>query len=150
MKPSHPKLDGSWVSGVTYPDVSLNQDIKRLREVWRKVQGERDRDAIYDYLAAVYEVIEWWTLENRAAERAGRALRITGLVIPEQPEPFAAVIMASLAPERLDRRQINKWSRALRYALRHECRASKLMAFIKDHGGLNSCAEGFSRNLRRR
>ena len=80
-----------YLCGVSYPDVSLNQDIKRLHELWHKVQADRHRDAIYDYLTAVYELIEWWAVERRAVERAERALRITGLLGPEKDlDPFAA------------------------------------------------------------
>ncbi len=133
-----------------YPDVSLNQDIKRLRELWQKVQGDRDRDAVYDFLTAVYELVEWWAAERRAMDRARRALRLNGLIVPEEPEPFSAVIAASVAPARLDRRQASKYARALQYAAARDCRAKKLKGFIKDrHGGINRCAAKFSRWLRR-
>lgn len=125
--------------GVPYPDSSLNQDIKRLREVWDKVQADRHRDAIYDYLTAVFELVEWWTVERRAVELAERALRITGLLVPEEPDPFAAVIAASVAPRRLDRRQLSKYVRVLRQAFGRRCRARQLKHFIKNRGGLNDC-----------
>jgi hypothetical protein len=142
--------DYSHHCGVGYLDISLNQDIKRLRELWHKVQGDRDRDAIYDYLTAVYELVEWWTVERRAMDRARRALRTNGLIVSEEPEPFAAVIAASVAPARLDRRQVSKYARALQYAAARDCRAKRLKGFIKDrHGGLNRCAGKFSQRLRR-
>lgn len=125
--------------GVSYPDISLNQDIKRLREIWHKVQSDRDRDAIYDYLTALYELIEWWAVERRAVDRAERALQITGLLVPENPEPFAAVIAASMAPDRLDRRKASKYARVLRLAFDRRCRAKHLKHFIKSRGGLNAC-----------
>lgn len=140
-----------YLSGVGYYDTSLNHDIKRLRDIWHKVQADRDRDAIYDYLAAVFELVEWWAVERRAVERAERALRINGLLVREEPEPFAAVIAASVAPARLDRRQLSKYARALQYAAARHCRAKKLKGFVKDrHGGINRCAAKFSQRLRRR
>lgn len=142
-------IDHTRVCRVAYPDVSLNQDIKRLRALWNKVQADRHRDAIFDYLSGVYEVIEWWTAEGRAIDRARKALRVNGLVPIEEPEPFAAVIAASVAPGRLDRRQLSKYARALRYAAVRECRAKKLKGFIKDRGGINGCAARFNRRLRR-
>jgi hypothetical protein len=144
-------IDFKYLCGVGYPDISLNQDIKRLRDLWHKVQGDRDRDAIYDYLTAVYELVEWWTVERRTIDRARRALRLNGLIVPEEPEPFAAVIAASVAPSHLDRRQLSKYARALQYAAARDCRAKKLKGFIKDrHGGINRCAAKVSRRLRRR
>lgn len=131
--------------GVSYPDISLNQDIKRLRELWHKVQADRDRDAIYDYLIAVYELVEWWAVERRAVERAERALRLNGLLMPEEPDPFAAVIAASIAPRRLDRRQLSKYARVLRYAAARRRRAKQLKEFIKERGGLNACAAAGTR-----
>jgi len=124
---------------VSYPDNSLNQDIKRLSELWHKVQADRGRDAIYDYLTAVYGLIEWWAVERRAVERAERALRITGLLVSEDPDPFASVIAASIAPDRLDRRKASKYARVLRLAFGRHCRAKELKDFIKNRGGINAC-----------
>jgi len=138
-KPAFDFERNKYLCGVSYPDISLNQDIKRLRAIWRKVQADRDRDAIYDYLTAVYELVEWWAVERRAVERAERALRISGLLAPENPDPFAAVIAATIAPDRFDRRKASKYARALRLAFGRDCRAKKLKDFIKNRGGLNAC-----------
>ncbi|HEY1981934.1 MAG TPA: hypothetical protein VGH13_17810, partial [Xanthobacteraceae bacterium] len=123
-----------------YSDTSLNQDIRRLRELWRKLQSDRDRDAIYDYLSAVSDLVGWWAIQRRAVERARRALKTNGLFAHEDPEPFAAVIAASVSPKKLDRRQLSKYSRALRYAAARNCHPKRLKRFIKATGGLNVCA----------
>ena len=125
--------------GVAYPDISLKQDIKRLHELWHKVQADRSRDRVYDFLTATLELIEWWAVERRAVERAERALRITGLLVPKKADPFAAVIVASVSPDRLDRRKTIKYARVLRLAFDRGCRSKKLKNFIKKRGGLNAC-----------
>jgi hypothetical protein len=126
---------------VPYPNSSLNEDIKRLREVWKEVQASRDRDAIYAYLRAVYEVVAWWTAERRVIGRARRALKTNGLFPVDEPEPFTAVIAASISPKRLDRRQLSKYSRVLRFAGRVGCHPRDFKRFVKDRcGGLNACA----------
>lgn len=136
--------------GVSYPDSSLNNDIKRLRAVWHKVQSDRDRDAIYEYLKSAYELVLCWKIEHREIPRARKALKITGLLPLEEPEPFAAVIAASISPKKLDRRQLSKYSRALRYAASRHCRPRDLKRFIQDRrGGLNACAAKYSRRLGR-
>lgn len=136
--------------GVSYPDASLNQDLKRLHRVWDKVQRNRARDEIYDFLTAVFELIEWWAAEGQELQRAERALRITGKSVPEKIEPFAAVLAACLAPDRLDRRYLSRYTRVLRYAAALGCRTKKLEAFIRRNGGLNGCAARFSRRLGRK
>jgi hypothetical protein len=140
---------GSTPLFVAYPDASLREDLNRRRVLWKKVQADRSRDAIYEYLTAVYELVEWWTMEKREIEYARRALRINGLIVTEEPEPFAAVIAASVAPGRLDRRQASKYSRALLYAAACDCRSKTLKRFIKEQGGLNDCAAECARRLRR-
>lgn len=136
--------------GVSYPDTSLNQDLKRLRRVWDKVQRNRARDAIYDFLTSVFELVEWWIAEGQELQRAERALEITGKPVPEIIEPFAAVLTACLAPDRLDRRHLSRYARVLRYAAACSCRTKRLEAFIKRRGGLNGCAAKHSRRLGRR
>jgi hypothetical protein len=134
---------------VAYPDSSLRHDINRLRELWHKVQGDRNRDAIFVYLTAVFELVEWWTAERREIECGRRALRINGLATTEALEPFAAVIAASVAPSRLDRRQLNKYSRALLYAAACDCSSKRLKRFINEQGGINDCAAECAWRLRR-
>jgi hypothetical protein len=139
-------------SRVPYKVISLNEDIKRLHAIWRdKVQQNRERDAVYIYLTAVYEVVSWWNVDGRAVERARRALKITGAFPVEEPEPFAAVIAASISPRRLDRRQLSKYSRVLRFAQRLNCHPSELKRLVKDRcGGLNACATRFTSGQGRR
>lgn len=136
-----PRIDYKRFCGVGYPDTSLNQEIERLRDLWEKVQASRARDVIYEYLAAAYEAVLCWKVECHEIQRARRALKINGLAPPEDPEPFAAVIAASVSPSKLDRRQLSKYSRALQYAARRGCHPKDLKRFIQHrHGGLNRCA----------
>lgn len=144
-----PKIDYTHSCGVGYADTALNEDIERLREAWEKVQSSRNRDAIYLFLRVAYELVLCWKVECHEIQRATRALKINGLAPPEEPEPFAAVIAASVSPKKLDRRQLSKYSRALRCAASFDCRPKRLKRFIKDRGGLNSCAARFGRRLRR-
>lgn len=145
-----PKIDYARSRGVGYVDAALNQDTERLRDLWEKVQTSRARDAIYDYLAAAYELVLCWKVEGQKRQRARRALKINGLAPPKKPEPFAAVIAASVSPNKLDRRQLSKYSRALQYAARRGCHPKDLKRLIQHrHGGLNACAAKYSQRLRR-
>jgi hypothetical protein len=144
-----PKINYTRACGVGYVDAALNQDIERLREHWQKVQASRARDAVFRYLRAAYELVLCWKVEEQEIQRARRALKINGLAPPEEPEPFAAVIAASISPKKLDRRQVSKYSRVLRYAEARECHPKRLKGFVERHGGLNGTASKFGRLLRR-
>ena len=121
----------------------------RLQNKWETVQTSRDRDAIYRYLASVFELVMWWDQERKAFNRARRALRLRGYSSLREPEPFAAVILCTADPDQVDDRRRSKWSRALRYAAEHKDLDEPLRDFIKCKGGINRCASRFARRLGR-
>ena len=63
--------------------------------------GEPDRDAIYGYLTAVFDLVAWWAAENRALERAHKALRLQRMCPFDDEEPFAAIIRCTADPAKL-------------------------------------------------
>jgi hypothetical protein len=128
---------------------ALHQDLERLRGVWDDSQASRDRNAIYAYLTAVYDLVAWWTAEGRDLERARRALRSQRLEISEREDPFAAIIRGTADPAKADKRTRSKWSRVMRYASAYKPDSEPLDHFIRRKGGINACAARFSRCLRR-
>ena len=63
--------------------------------VWKmngKASNPPTRDAVYQYLTAVFDLVSWWAQEGRAVDRAHRALHLRGHHSVREPEPFAAVI----------------------------------------------------------
>lgn len=145
-----PGVDYARFCRVGLADTALYQAIEHLRDVWLEVQSSRDRDAIYEYLKYAYELVRCWAVERQEIQRARRALKINGLAPPLEPDPFAAVIAASMAPGQLDRRQLSKYSRVLRFAAACDCHPKQLRRFIKTRwGGINDCAAEHSRRLRR-
>jgi hypothetical protein len=56
------------------PVGALRQDLSRLRSAWDECQARRDRDSIYRYLTAVFDLVAWWSAENRAIDRARKTL----------------------------------------------------------------------------
>jgi hypothetical protein len=121
----------------------------RLRGAWDDCQASRDRNAIYGYLTAVYELVAWWTAEGREIDRARRALRLQRLKVSEREDPFAAVIRCTADPGKADKRTRSKWSRVMRYATAYKPNAEALDRFIRRKGGINACAARFSRSLGR-
>jgi hypothetical protein len=132
---------------IPYTTQALRQDLLRLREAWEESQTRRDRDAIYSYLTAVFDLVAWWAAENCAVERAQKALRLHNLRPTDHDEPFAAVIRCTADPAKVDKRTRSKWSRVLRYALKYKSNSEPLDQFIKRKGGINKCASRFARLL---
>jgi hypothetical protein len=132
---------------VPYTTQALRQDLLRVRNAWEESQASRKRDAIYRYLTAVFDLVSWWTAEDRALERAHKALRLQRLCPFDGEEPFAAMIRCTADPRKVDKRTRSKWSRVLRYALECKSNSEPLDLFIKRKGGINECADRFAKSL---
>jgi hypothetical protein len=134
---------------IPFSTEALQANLLRLENEWEAVQASRDRGAIYQYLAAVFEMVAWWNLEDKAVKRAYRALHLRGHKSVREPEPFAAVILCTSDPEKADDRTRSKWSRVLRYAAAYKDLDEPLHDFVVREGGINKCAARFARRLGR-
>ena len=132
---------------VPYTTQALREDLLRVRIAWDECQTSRNRKAIYGYLAAVFDLVMWWAAEDRAIRRARWALGLQGLDVPSAVEPFAAVILCTADPGKVDKRTRSKWSRVLRYAAEYKTNAQPLATFVLRNGGINKCAARFTRCL---
>ena len=144
------RLDRSPNNPVPYSKEALRQDLLRVQIAWQECQANRDRNAIYGYLSAVFDLVMWWAAEGRAVSRGCWALKLQGLNLPTNDEPFAAIIRCTSDTAKVDKRTRSKWSRVLRYAAEYKTNAEPLAAFIRRKGGINKCADRFSRYLGRR
>jgi hypothetical protein len=134
---------------IPYSSAALRQDLQRVRNAWEDDQSSRDRNAIYAYLSAVYDLVAWWTAEGREIDRARRALRLQRLKVSDREDPFAAVIRCTADPAKADRRTRSKWSRVMRYAAAYKPDSEPLGRFVRRKGGINGCAARSSRCLGR-
>jgi hypothetical protein len=130
---------------VPYTTHALRPDLLRVRNAWDECQSHRERDAIYSYLTAVFDLVAWWAEENCALERAQNALRLQNVRPFDHDEPFAAIIRCTADPAKVDKRTRSKWSRVLRYAMQYKDHSDPLERFIKRKGGINECASRFAR-----
>ena len=130
---------------VPYCKEALRQDLTRVRIAWEDCQMNRNRNAIYGYLSAVFDLVMWWAAEDRPITRARWTLRLQGADSPTTDEPFAAIILCTADPKKVDKRTRSKWSRVLRYAAEYKPTAEPLAAFVQQRGGINKCAERFTR-----
>jgi hypothetical protein len=129
---------------------ALKANLNRLQTEWGAYQSTRDRDGIYEYLTAVFELVAVWKHEGTGVDYARWALWLRGhrsAVV--SPEPFAAVILCTADRKKVDYRTRSKWSRVLRYAAKFKDLDEPLGAYIKRKGGINKCAARFARRLGR-
>jgi hypothetical protein len=129
---------------IGYSNNALVHDLDRVHERWLSFQASKDRDSVYKFLKAVFELVQWWSVESQATKRARIALEEMGIKVPEEVEPFTAVIIATAYPDNVDRRTVSKWSRVLRYAAKFKRQTEGLTDFIKRRGGLNACASRYA------
>ena len=135
---------------IPYTTQALREDLRRVRNAWDDFQASRDRHAIYGYLSAVFDLVNWWNAEDRAVNRARWALRLQGADLSNTDEPFAMVILCTADRAKVDKRTRSKWSRVLRYVMEYKTNAEPLAKFIQRKGGINKCVERFTRCLGRR
>jgi len=111
---------------IPYSSAALRQDLERLRGIWEDCQASRDRNAIYGYLTAVYDLVAWWAAEGRETDRSRRALRLWCLDASGREDPFAAIIRCTADLAKADKRTRSKWSRAMRCAAAYKPDAEPL------------------------
>src|SRR4249920_2342671 len=111
---------------VPYTTKASRQDMLRVRNAWEECQASRDRDAIYYYLSAVFDLVAWWAAENHALDRAQWALRLRRICPFQREEPFAAIIRCTADSTKVDKRTRSKWSRVLRYAMAYKSHSEPL------------------------
>ena len=115
---------------VPYTTQALRQDLLRVRNAWDECQASRDRNAIYGYLSAVFDLAIWWKAEGRAVSRARWALQLQCLDLPNTDEPFAMVIFCTADSAKVDKRTRSKWSRVMRYAIEYKSPSEPLAALF--------------------
>jgi hypothetical protein len=109
----------------------------------------RKRDAVYGYLKAVFALVVDSKGRRRTKRLLRRAFQFAGLPVDKNADLFAAVIRCT-SERNVDNKTISKWARALRYAAHFKRPRTKLRAFIKKMGGINACADRYTRYCRRR
>ena len=117
-----------WLTSSRLKEPVQDEDLLRVRNAWEQCQASRDRNAIYGYLSAVFDLVMWWAAEDRAVGRARWALQLQRLDLPTTDEPFAMVIFCTADRQKVDRRTRSKWSRALRYSAKYKSHSESLAA----------------------
>lgn len=125
----------------------LGQRLADVANAWDEFRETRDRDAVYEYLRAVFSIVQRYRWKDRTKRLIRRAFKFAGLPIDMNAEPFAVVIQCT-CDQQLDRKTVSKWSRVLRYAAQFKKR-TPLKTFIKNRGGINACATLYAERIGR-
>jgi hypothetical protein len=127
---------------------ALLRELRSVRSVFRKYQKTNGRDAVYEYLEAVFALVFKWYRDGSELWHARWCLRLKGRDVPKTLDPFVAVISCTVGYCKIHRLTVSKWARALSYAVKHKPPDLSLPNFVQGLGGINRAAAKASR-LRR-
>jgi hypothetical protein len=128
------------------PADRLRQRLSAVKDAWDTFQHRRDRDAVYDYLSAVFALRQQYIgrLKSRRLVRA--AGEFGHLKFEKGADPFSALISCTADRAKIDRKTVSKWARALRHVALVDREPKSVKAFMQARGGINGCAAGYARN----
>jgi hypothetical protein len=129
-------------------ETRLRRRLEKVSDAWIDFQENRARDAVYGYLKAVFALVVEHKGHRRTKRLLRRAFEFGGLPFDKNADPFAAVIRCT-SERGADNKTISKWARALRYAAHCKKPRTGLKLFMKKMGGINACADRYTRYLGR-
>ena len=118
--------------------------LEKVSDAWHEFQASRARDAIYDYLEAVFAIVMHYKVRRRAKKLLRHAFKFANLPFDKNADPFTAAIRCT-CDDQVDSKTISKWARALRYAAHRKAPRTRLKKFMKEAGGVNACADLYAR-----
>jgi hypothetical protein len=122
----------------------LRRWLEKVKVACEHFQASRARDAVYEYLDAVFSIVMHYKVRRRSKRLLRHAFRFAKLQFVKNVDPFTALIRSTCGGA-ADNKMISKWARALRYAARCKPAEMRLKAFMKTAGGVNGCAAGYAR-----
>jgi hypothetical protein len=126
------------------PKARLRRWLGKVRRAWDDFQASRARDAVYDYLAAVFAIVMHYRVRRRTNRLLRHAFNLADLPFDKNAEPFSVVIRCTCGGD-VDSKTNSKWSRALRYVARSKGPDMRLKTFMKEAGGVNACAAAYAK-----
>jgi hypothetical protein len=122
--------------------------LEKVRCAWAEFQASRARDAVYGYLEAVFAMVQHYKVRRRTKKLLRHAFAFADLPFDKNANPFTAVIRCT-SDDNSDNKTISKWARALRYVAWRKDRGTALKRFMKKAGGVNACADRYTKHLGR-
>jgi hypothetical protein len=125
-------------------------DLADVKKSWTEYQSIRDRSAIYRFLHMVTAQVDWWKRKPDEMREAIQAVKRENPNIKLPEDKYAAVIMLTADPAKIDAKMRSKWSRVLQYAAKYKPEKELLRDFLQRKGGINKCARRYARRLGRK
>jgi hypothetical protein len=126
------------------PEISIRRRLEKICDAWDDFQASRARDAVYEYLEAVFAIVKHYRVRQKTRKLLRHAFKFANLPLNNSSDPFTAVIRCTCA-DRADNKTISKWARALRYVACCKVPWARVGTFIKEAGGVNACADLYAR-----
>jgi hypothetical protein len=126
----------------------IKERFEKIRYAWDVFRASRARDAVYGYLEVVFAIVVHYKVRRRTKKLLRRAFEFAELPCDKNADPFTAIIRCTCYDD-VDNKTISKWARALRYAARCKVPAAQLRIFMKQAGGVNGCADRYTKHLGR-
>jgi hypothetical protein len=79
------------------PKAQLQRWLEKVCVAWDDFQANRARDAIYDYLEAVFAIVMHFKMRQRTKKLLRRAFSFADLRFDKNADPFTAVIRCTCA-----------------------------------------------------
>jgi hypothetical protein len=118
--------------------------LEKVSNAWDEFQTSRARDAVYEYLNAVFAIVDHYRVRRRTNKLLRHAFKFAGLPFDKNADPFTAVIRCTCS-DAADNKTISKWARALRYVAQCKELRTPLKAFMTEAGGVNACAARYAK-----
>jgi hypothetical protein len=93
--------------------------------------------------------VDWWNRNPEEKKIAVQAIMAENPNIKLPDDDYAAVIMCTADPKKMDSKMRSKLSRVLRYGAKFKPETELLQDFLIRKGGINKCAARYARRLRR-
>jgi hypothetical protein len=121
-----------------------------VKAMWTEYQSLRDRSAVYCYLHMVAAQVDWWKRKPDEMREAIQAARKENQNIELPEDTYAAVIMLTADPKKVDAKMRSKWSRVMQYCEAYKPKEELVRDFVQRKGGINKCAGRYARRLWRK
>jgi hypothetical protein len=129
------------------PEARLTRWLEKVHRASGECQANRTRDAVYQYLAAVFAIVMHYKVRRRTTRLLRHAFKFADRPFNKNADLFTAVIRCTCG-NTVDTKTISKYARALRYASWRKDPDMRLKTFMKEAGGLNTCATLYAKAAR--